>query len=102
MLRRLVRHRCGEFQYGKQIGNVATYIAGSALHEGGWRDLQSSDLYKFYGDVGWRGDAAKLHLNIVGADTQLNGPGTSPVRAAGCRSARAVHRAQPDRQQIQH
>src|SRR6185312_4436605 len=70
----------GEFQYGKQIGDVATYLAGSALHEGGWRDLQSSDLYNFYGDIGWRGEKAELHLNIVGADTQLNGPGTSPVQ----------------------
>src|SRR6185312_10613883 len=69
----------GEFQFGKQIGDVATYIAGSALHEGGWRDMQSSDIYNIYGDVGWRGEKAELHLNVVGADTNLNGPGTSPV-----------------------
>ena len=69
----------GEFQYGKQIGNVSTYIAGSVRHQDGWRDLQSSDIQNFYGDLGWRGDRAELHLNLTLANSVLNGPGTSPV-----------------------
>ena len=69
----------GNVQYGKQSGNTATYVAGSVQHQAGWRDQQSSDLYQVYGDVGWRGDKAELHLNLIGADTQLNGPGTSPI-----------------------
>jgi outer membrane receptor protein involved in Fe transport len=70
----------GEFQYGKQVGNVATYVAGTVLHQGGWRDLQATDLQNLYGDVGWRGDSAEVHLNITGAHSVLNGPGTSPVQ----------------------
>ena len=69
----------GQFQYGKQIGNAAAYIAGNGLHQEGWRDLQSSDIYNFFGDIGWRGDKAELHLGITAANTTLNGPGTSPV-----------------------
>ncbi len=69
----------GEFEYGLQRGDVATYVAGTAIHGEGWRDQQSSDLYNFFGDVGWRGQSSELHLNIVAADTNLNGPGTSPV-----------------------
>ncbi len=69
----------GEFQYGKQIGNESTYVAGTALHQGGWRDLQSSDLQNIFGDVGWRSDRAELHLNVTAAHSVLNGPGTSPV-----------------------
>jgi outer membrane receptor protein involved in Fe transport len=69
----------GEFQYGKQVGNVATYVAGTVLHQGGWRDLQSTNLQNLYGDVGWRSEAAELHLNVTGAHSILNGPGTSPV-----------------------
>jgi hypothetical protein len=42
------------FQYGRQSGDTATYIAGSVQHENGWRDQQSSDLYNVYGDIGWR------------------------------------------------
>jgi iron complex outermembrane receptor protein len=69
----------GEFQYGKQADNTSTYVAGTALHQSGWRDLQSTDLQNIYGDVGWRSDRAELHLNITGAHSVLNGPGTSPV-----------------------
>jgi outer membrane cobalamin receptor len=28
----------GQFQYGKQIGNTSTYVAGNVLHQNGWRD----------------------------------------------------------------
>jgi iron complex outermembrane recepter protein len=69
----------GEFQYGKQADNTSTYVAGTVLHQSGWRDLQSTDLQNIYGDVGWRSDRAELHLNITAAHSVLNGPGTSPV-----------------------
>ena len=69
----------GEFQYGKQSGNVATYIAGSGLRENGWRDLQSSDVQNLYGDVGIRTDRAEVHVNLTLAHSDLDGPGTSPV-----------------------
>ena len=32
----------GDFQYGKQSGNTAVYVAASGLHQDGWRDFQSS------------------------------------------------------------
>jgi iron complex outermembrane recepter protein len=69
----------GEFQYGTRIGDVATYVAGSVTHQNGWRDLQSTDLRNFYGDIGWRGTKGELHMNITAAHSVLNGPGTSPV-----------------------
>ncbi|MBV9118327.1 MAG: TonB-dependent receptor, partial [Acetobacteraceae bacterium] len=70
----------GEFQYGRQSGNVAAYVAASGLHENGWRDFQQSGLKQFYGDLGWRSDRAEIHLNIDAAQTSLNGPGTVPVQ----------------------
>ncbi len=69
-----------DFQYGRQSGNTAAYIAGTVFHDGGWRQGQSSDQYNVYGDVGWRGEQAEVHLNIIAADTSLNGPGTVPVQ----------------------
>ena len=69
----------GEVQYGKQVGNVSTYVAATEQHEDGWRDLQSSDIQNFYGDIGWRGDRAEVHLNLSLANSVLNGPGTSPI-----------------------
>ena len=69
----------GEVQYGRQAGNVSTYVAATVRHQDGWRDLQSSDIQNFYGDIGWRGDRAEVHLNLTLANSVLNGPGTSPV-----------------------
>jgi iron complex outermembrane receptor protein len=69
----------GGFRFGKQSGNTAIYVAVSRMHQDGWRDLQSSDLGNFYGDIGWRGDAGELHFSTLLANSRLNGPGTSPV-----------------------
>ncbi len=69
----------GEAQYGAVSGDTAIYVAGNVLHQDGWRDLQSSDVRNFYGDVGWRRDAIELHANLTLANSVLNGPGTSPV-----------------------
>jgi len=69
----------GNIEYGKQAGNTALYVDVSAAHEGGWRDLQSSDLQNFYGDIGWRGAHSELHFNATLANSTLNGPGTVPV-----------------------
>jgi iron complex outermembrane recepter protein len=70
----------GELQYGVQSGNVAAYIAASGVNEGGWRDLQSSDLGNLFGDIGWQGNRGQVHVNVIAAQTRLNGPGTSPVQ----------------------
>ena len=69
----------GDLQYGKQSGNTAIYVAASGLHQDGWRDLQSSGIENFYGDVGWRGETGEVHFNVTVANSVLNGPGTSPV-----------------------
>ena len=68
-----------QFQYGKKLDDTAVYLAGSGLNEQGWRDGQSSRLRQFYGDIGWRGEQAELHVNVDIAQTVLNGPGTVPV-----------------------
>jgi len=67
-------------QYGVRHGNVAAYVDLQERHEAGWRDLQSSDLQNFYGDLGWRGTHATLHINATLANSVLNGPGTVPVQ----------------------
>lgn len=68
------------FQWGYRTGAVAGYLAGTVLHQDGWRDLQSTDLRNAYGDLGWRGSRGEVHLNFTMAHSDLNGPGTSPVQ----------------------
>ena len=78
----------GSAQYGVQSGNTAAYIAGTALNDDGWRDHSPSQLRQIYGDVGYRGDKAEVHVNLVGAINNLTGNGTSPVELlAASRSA---------------
>jgi iron complex outermembrane receptor protein len=69
----------GNLEYGKQSGNFAAYVDLGATHEAGWRDLQSSDIQNFYGDLGWRGPHAEFHINATLANSSLSGPGTVPV-----------------------
>lgn len=70
----------GNLQYGVQHGDVAGYVDLEERHEAGWRDLQSSDLQNFYGDLGWRWKNTELHVNATLANSTLNGPGTVPVQ----------------------
>lgn len=69
----------GEAEYGRRFGAFAVYVAGSVEHQDGWRDLQSSDIQNFYGDLGWQGESSEVHLNLNLANSVLNGPGTAPV-----------------------
>ncbi len=69
----------GNVQYGKQSGDTAVYVAASGMHQDGWRDLQSSGIENFYGDIGWRGAKGEAHFDVLAANSVLNGPGTSPV-----------------------
>ncbi|HEY2047775.1 MAG TPA: TonB-dependent receptor [Caulobacteraceae bacterium] len=69
----------GDAAVGRRIGDTAVYLATSVIHEGGWRDLQSSDIQNLYGDVAWTRSGAELHLGLRFANSDLNGPGTSPV-----------------------
>lgn len=69
----------GEFQYGRQSGDTATYVAATMAQQNGWRDLQSSELRNVFADIGWRGNSAELHFNITAAHSLLNGPGSSPI-----------------------
>ena len=66
-------------QYGMESGNAAAYIAATGMNESGWRDFSPSALRQIYGDVGWRGTGAELHVNITGASNDLVGNGTTPV-----------------------
>ncbi len=68
------------FQYGRQSGDFAAYVAGGVLHDGGWRHSQTTDLHQLFGDAGWRGDRGEVHVNILAARNGLSGPGTIPVQ----------------------
>ncbi len=71
--------RQADLQYGANAGDYALYAAAGALRQDGWRDLQSSDIQSLYADLGWKRDRAEADLALRFANSDLNGPGTSPV-----------------------
>ncbi len=68
-----------EGQLGREDGAFSFYGAFNALHETGWRDHSPSRLAQAFADIGWHDSRAELHLDLIGADTDLTGNGTSPV-----------------------
>lgn len=71
-----------DFQHGQVSadGTEAFYAAGSIIHEGGWRQMQSSDIDNFFADYGRRFGDSEAHLGLTLANSALNGPGTAPVQ----------------------
>ena len=73
--------RSGEFQYGKQAGSFATYLAGRWFDEDGWRQFSQDHVRQLYADVAARGERATLDISFAGADNSLHGAGTTPVQS---------------------
>jgi len=69
----------GSFQFGTSGGNRSLYVAGSHLAEDGWREHSPSRREQIFADFGWRAEGSELHLNLIGADSDLTGNGPAPV-----------------------
>ncbi len=75
--------RQGAFQFGRQIGDFAIYGAGEALGNSGYRYFSGSQIKRFYGDIGWRGDnGAEVHANVTLGSNRFGASGPSPVEMA--------------------
>jgi outer membrane receptor protein involved in Fe transport len=66
-------------QWGKQIGDFAVYGALEGLHDGGFRNFSASNVRRFYGDIGFKNDAAEFHVNLGVADNKFGATATAPV-----------------------
>ena len=71
----------GTIEFGRQVNNFAIYAAGDITHDDGFRQTSASDIYRLFTDLGWRNDAAELHLSVTAADNTLGNPGATPVQA---------------------
>jgi outer membrane receptor protein involved in Fe transport len=66
-------------QWGKQIDNYAVYGALEGLHDDGFRNFQTSNVRRFYGDVGVKNDQSEFHVNIGVADNDFGAAATTPA-----------------------
>jgi outer membrane receptor protein involved in Fe transport len=65
-------------QWGKQIDNFAVYGALEGVHEDGFRNFQTSNVRRFYGDIGTKSDNAEFHVNLGLADNDFGVAATTP------------------------
>ena len=52
----------GSLQYGVRNGEWGLYLAAQGLKDDGWRYQSPSRIARFYGDLGWKGTDAEVHL----------------------------------------
>src|SRR5712691_3653230 len=69
----------GSLQYGVRNGEWGLYLAAEGLKDDGWRLQSPSRLSRFYGDLGWKGTDAEIHLVTSAADNFFGVIGPTPV-----------------------
>ncbi len=70
--------RSEEFEYGKQVGNIAAYLAGRMFDEDGWRQFSPDHVRQLYADIGARGNGGSIDISFTGANNFLSGEGSTP------------------------
>src|SRR6202140_1832598 len=66
-------------QWGKQYDQFAVYGALEGLHDDGFRNFSTSNVRRFYGDVGYKNDSSEFHLNMGAADNNFGATATAPI-----------------------
>jgi iron complex outermembrane recepter protein len=69
----------GSLQYGVRNGEWGLYLAAEGLKDDGWRLQSPSRLARFYGDLGWKGTDAEIHLVTSEADNFFGVIGPTPI-----------------------
>jgi outer membrane receptor protein involved in Fe transport len=69
----------GAAQWGQQYGNYAVYGALEGVHDTGFRNFSSSDIRRFYGDIGYKNYDSEFHLNMGAAQNFIGATATAPV-----------------------
>ncbi|MGZ3309760.1 MAG: TonB-dependent receptor, partial [Xanthobacteraceae bacterium] len=69
----------GSLQYGVRKGEWGLYLAAEGFKDDGWRYQSPSRLARFYGDLGWKGTDAEIHLITSVADNYFGVVGPTPI-----------------------
>ena len=69
----------GSIQYGVRNGEWGLYLAAEGFKDDGWRYQSPSRLARFYGDLGWKGTDAEIHLVTSVADNFFGVVGPTPI-----------------------
>src|SRR5262249_23203131 len=69
----------GSLEYGVRNGELGLYLAAEGLKDDGWRYQSPSRLARFYGDLGWKGTDAEIHLVTSAANNFFGVIGPTPI-----------------------
>ncbi|QGM99325.1 TonB-dependent receptor domain-containing protein [Methylocystis parvus] len=92
--------RQGAFQYGRRIGDFAMYAAGEAAGDSGYRYFSGSQIKRFYGDLGWRGENAEVHANVTLGSNRFGASGPAPVDMVAANKASTYTTPQTYKNQV--
>jgi iron complex outermembrane receptor protein len=67
-------------QAGGSSGNVAAYFATEAIVDDGFRHFSDSEIKRFYGDLGFKGSFAEVHLNLTAASNDFGVTTAAPIQ----------------------
>jgi len=68
-------------EFSHRYGDFGVYAVADATHDVGFRQTNTSDLYRLYTDLGWRNGGGEVHLGITAAHDALGNPGATPEQA---------------------
>ena len=66
-------------QFGKQVDNAAAYGAFETVRDRGFRISGTSNIKRFYGDLGFMLDAGEVHLNLSTANNSFGASAAAPA-----------------------
>jgi iron complex outermembrane receptor protein len=67
-------------QFGKQVGDYSVFLAAEEIADGGWRVDGSSQVSRFYGDVGYKANGGEIHLNMTAANNMFGVAASTPIQ----------------------
>ena len=67
-------------ELGVRHGDTGAYLGLELAHDDGWRTLSPSTIRRLYGDIGYKGERAELHLNLTAADNHFGAAASAPIQ----------------------
>ena len=77
----------GSMQYGVKAGGWAGYFALEGVRDKGARYFSGSTVRRFYGDIGYKGDAAEIHGAVGLASNRFGASGPAPIEMVDANKA---------------
>jgi len=66
-------------QAGGSSGNASAYFAAEGIWDDSFRHYSDSEIKRFYGDLGFKGTFAELHLSLTAAKNKIGASAAAPV-----------------------